>query len=262
MKPAILPQSGPARICLPHIVSNERKTFPLNNLLLHLIDTLSLPLDERGTRRALSDFADEAGFRYYAYLYLSGPESFAVSNYPRQWQKHYVQSGYLRVDPVVTNAKHGPPVFTWSAGMGRRLGRRVLTQFFSDAAQFGIVSGLSISVPVGFRNRMVFTLAGDSTVFESDQIVDPVTAAVAVTLIHARLNKMTGDTDLATDIRLSPREAECLRWYMEGVKIPEIAIMLNLSERTVRSYIHQATHKIGADNNRQAGIIAVKKGLI
>jgi LuxR family transcriptional regulator, activator of conjugal transfer of Ti plasmids len=34
----------------------------LNELLLHLIDTLSLPLEERAARRALRDFSEDAGF--------------------------------------------------------------------------------------------------------------------------------------------------------------------------------------------------------
>ncbi|MEP2924409.1 MAG: autoinducer binding domain-containing protein, partial [Bauldia litoralis] len=67
----------------------------MNELLLQLIDMLSLPLEERAARRALRDFAESAGFDYFAYLHLRGQESFAVSNYPREWQEHYVQKNYI-----------------------------------------------------------------------------------------------------------------------------------------------------------------------
>jgi DNA-binding CsgD family transcriptional regulator len=234
----------------------------LNELFLHLIDTLSLPLDERGARRALRDFAEEAGFTYFAYLYLKGPETFVVSNYPREWQALYLEKNYLRIDPIVTNAKHGPPVFTWSGEDTRRIGRRHISQFFSDAARFGIRSGLSVSVPVGFRDRMVFTLAGGQPKVHVEDGIDPVTAAVAVAFVHSRLAGATSDNSLAADVKLSPREAECLRWYADGVSMPDIALMLNLSERTVRSYIDAATSKIGASGNRQAGTIATRMGLI
>ncbi len=234
----------------------------LNDLFLHLIDTLSLPLDERAARRALRDFAEEAGFTYFAYLYLKGPETFVVSNYPREWQALYVEKNYLRIDPVVTNAKHGPPLYTWSGEGARRVGRRTVSQFFSDAALFGICSGLSVAVPVGFRDRMVFTLAGAEQRVYLESGIDAVTAAVAVAFVHSRLASARGDASLASEIRLSPREAECLRWFAEGASMPDIAMMLNLSERTVRSYIDVATRKVGAANNRQAGTIAARMGLI
>ncbi len=245
---------------LPAIVFWNR--IVLNELFLHLIDTLALPLDDSGARRALRDFAEEAGFKYFAYLHLRGPETFVVSNYPREWQALYVEKNYLRVDPVVTNAKHGPPLFTWSGEDARRLGRRAVSQFFSEAARFGICSGLSVSVPVGFRDRMVFTLAGAAPRVYVEGGIDPVTAAVAVAFVHSRLSAARSDTSLASGIKLSPREAECLRWFAEGMSMPDIAVMLNLSERTVRSYIDVATRKVGAANNRQAGTMAVRMGLI
>lgn len=132
---------------------------PLNDMLLLLIDKLSLPLEEKAARRALRDFAEDTSFDFYAYLYLSGSESFAVSNYSREWQKLYMEKDFIRVDPVVTKAKHGPPLFAWSADEARRSGRHGVSQFFTEADRFGIRSGISISIPVGFKNRMVFTLA-------------------------------------------------------------------------------------------------------
>ena len=239
------------------------RTFaPLNELLLHLIDTLSLPLEERAARRTLRDFAEDAGFEFFAYLNLRGSESFAVSNYPREWQDRYVQMNYLRIDPVVTRAKHGPPIFRWSAEETRRSNRRDLKQFFRDADQFGIRSGLSISVPVGFKDRMVFTLASGDRLVSTDEYPDTVTAAVAVAFIHSRLAAATQDAALSSEIRLSPREAECLRWFADGMSMPDIAQLLGIGYRSVRSYLDEATLKLDAANSRQAAAIAIRLGLI
>ena len=234
----------------------------LNELLLHLIDTLSLPLEERAARRVLRNFAEDAGFEFFAYLNLRGQESFAVSNYPQEWQDRYVQMNYLRVDPVVTTAKHGPPIFLWSAEEARRLGRRDVTQFFKDAERFGIRSGLSVSVPVGFKDRMVFTLASDKPSVCIDEEPDPVTAAIAVAFVHSRLGSATRDAELASDIRLSPREAECLRWFADGMSMPDIADTLGIGYRSVRSYLDEATRQLDAGNSRQAATIATRLGLI
>ncbi|MGX9181978.1 autoinducer binding domain-containing protein [Mesorhizobium sp. BHbdii] len=227
-----------------------------------LIDRLSLPLEERAARRALRDFAIGAGFDFFAYLHLRGKETFAVSNYPRRWQDIYVAGGFLRADPVITQAKHGPPVFVWSATDARRMGRSDVIRFFEAAEEFGIRSGLSISVPVGFTDRMVFTLATGDEEPSIDGAIDPVTAAVAVAFVHSRLAGAAQDTSLAADIRLSPREAECLRWFAEGMLLADIGLTVGISYRSVRSYLDQAARKLGAANSRQAASIAIRLGLI
>jgi LuxR family transcriptional activator of conjugal transfer of Ti plasmids len=232
----------------------------MNSPLLKLIDTLSLPLDEKAARRVLRRFAAEADFEYFAYLFLAGPESFAVSNYPEEWQQLYVERQYLRVDPVVTTAKHGPAVFSWSAPPSG--GRKEVRQFYVDAAQFGIASGLSISVPVGFKNRMVFTLATGREIPVDSDTIDPVTGAVAVAFVHSRLGKGDNDAAISRGIRLSPREAECLRWYAEGMPMADIAETLGIAARSVRSYLEVATTKLAATNTRQAATIATRLGLI
>lgn len=234
----------------------------LNALLLLLIDRLSLPLEERAARRALRDFAQEAGFDFFAYLYLRGPESFAVSNYAREWQQLYVERDFIRIDPVVTGAKHGPPIFSWSAEQARRSGRRDVAGFFAEAERFGIRSGISISIPVGFKERMVFTLASGRPVSPLDNDIDPVTAAVAVAFVHSRLGGASSDASLASGIRLSPREAECLRWFAEGMPMAEIALTLGISYRSVRAYLDEAARKLEAANTRQASSIAIRLGLI
>lgn len=234
----------------------------LNANLLNLIDRLSLPLEKRAACRALRDFAEDTGFDFYAYLYLRGPESFAVSNYSREWQELYVENNFIRVDPVVTGAKHGPPIFSWSAEQARRSGRRDVTRFFAEAERFGIRSGVSVSIPVGFKERMVFTLASGIPESYPDEDIDPVTAAVAVAFVHSRLGGAASDASLAASIRLSPREAECLRWFAEGMPMGEIALTLGISYRSVRSYLEAATRKLEAANTRQAISIAIRLGLI
>ncbi|WP_370320752.1 autoinducer binding domain-containing protein [Oricola sp.] len=234
----------------------------MNELLLHLIDTLSLPLEERAARRALRGFCEDAGFDYFAYVHLRGQESFAVSNYPREWQELYVKRNYLRIDPVVTRAKHGPPIFNWSAKEAKRAGRRDVMRFFAEAARFDIRAGLSISVPVGFKDRMVFTLANGDIEVPAGRRIDPVTAAVAVTFVHSRLGRIAQDVSMGADIHLSPREAECLRWFADGMSMPDIAKTIGIGYRSVRSYLDEATRKLGAANSRQAASVAIRLGLI
>ena len=175
-----------------------------------------------------------------------------------------MEMGYLRADPVVTAAKHGPPIFTWSADAARRNGRRDVQQLFAEAERFGIHSGVSISVPVGFKHRMVFTLATKRARVDGLQSTDPATAAaaVAVAFVHTRLGLGASDASLSAGIRLSPREAECLRWFAEGMSMPDIAATLGIGYRSVRSCLDAATERLGAAYTRQAATIATRLGLI
>ncbi len=184
-----------------------------------------------------------------------------MSNYPQCWCDRYVEKNYLLVDPVITKAKHGPSIFSWSSEENEQNGRRYATAFFKDAGQFGIRCGFSISAPLGFRARMVFTLASDKSRI-CDEKPDTATAIMAVALIHSRLGSAASDVALACGIHLSPREAECLRWFADGMSMPDIANILGIGYRSVRSYLDEATRKLGAMNSRQAASIAIRLGLI
>ena len=53
-----------------------------------------------------------------------------------------------------------------------------------------------------------------------------------------------------------------VRWTSEGKTSAEIAIILGLSEHTVRCYLESARHKLGAANNTHAVNKAGKASLL
>jgi LuxR family transcriptional regulator, quorum-sensing system regulator BjaR1 len=62
--------------------------------------------------------------------------------------------------------------------------------------------------------------------------------------------------------RLTPREAECLRWCSRGKTNWEISRILSLSERTVEHYLSRANRKLGTANRTQAVAHALREKLI
>ena len=62
--------------------------------------------------------------------------------------------------------------------------------------------------------------------------------------------------------QLSPREIECLKWTASGKPHTEIAIILNLSEHTVHSYLKEARLKLDSVSLAQAVSKASSLGLI
>ncbi|MGX9181982.1 helix-turn-helix domain-containing protein [Mesorhizobium sp. BHbdii] len=60
---------------------------------------------------------------------------------------------------------------------------------------------------------------------------------------------------------LSPRERECLEWVSEGKTAWECAMILGLSEHTVRCYLESARYKLQATGNTHAVAKAIKSDL-
>ena len=67
---------------------------------------------------------------------------------------------------------------------------------------------------------------------------------------------------MATKSRLSPRELAVLEHLSSGLRVPAIAMQLELSEHTVRIYLRRAQKKFGAVTPTQATVIAVRRRLI
>lgn len=63
------------------------------------------------------------------------------------------------------------------------------------------------------------------------------------------------------DLRLSPRQIECLRLAAAGQTSVEIAAALGLSSRTVDQYVGEACERLKVRNRVQAVAKAVKLGL-
>jgi two-component system response regulator DesR len=89
------------------------------------------------------------------------------------------------------------------------------------------------------------------------------TLAQAIRTVHAGGRAI--DPELAADAwsysdPLTDREREVLRLTGDGLANVEIARRLHLSEGTVRNYISEATHKLGADNRIAAARRARDRG--
>jgi two-component system response regulator DesR len=89
------------------------------------------------------------------------------------------------------------------------------------------------------------------------------TLAEAIRTVHAGGRAI--DPELAADAWSEPdpltdREREVLRLTGDGLANVEIARRLHLSEGTVRNYLSEATHKLGADNRIAAARRARERG--
>ena len=225
-----------------------------------LIEAVQLAQDERALTQTLRNFSLALGFSRFAYITVHGLEVTGLSNYPGEWQTRYLVNNYSTLDPVVGTAKRSMHVFTWSreemAG-----GSPEISRFFGEAAEFGIVSGLSIPIRAGFGRTAMLTRASDQPHVESVEVRDAMGAMTAVAFVHVHLNFLNSRRKNRT-VDLTPREAHCLAWAAQGKTKAETAALLGIKEPTVRFYTESAFAKLGATNITQAVHIATQLGLI
>ena len=62
--------------------------------------------------------------------------------------------------------------------------------------------------------------------------------------------------------RLTPRESDVLFWATEGKSAWEIAMILDISERTVKFHLSNIYQKMGVSTRAQAVAVAIKQNLV
>jgi LuxR family transcriptional regulator, activator of conjugal transfer of Ti plasmids len=229
--------------------------------LIRLIDSLEVSEDEKSIEHVLQQFANACDIEHFAYLSLSDSDSYAVTNYPKNWQEHYFERNYMRIDPVVTSAKRMRRTFSWSSDQ-RRMSDPDEKRFFGEAAEFGLRSGLSFPARLAFGRLGMLTFASHTNKMKLDFDDYAFEMAVAVTTIHMNLKRGSSLAARRRSIDLSPRQAECLEWASRGKTASTTATILGISESSVAFYLKEARAKLNADNLPHAVRVAMEANII
>lgn len=208
--------------------------------------------------------ASELGFEYCAYgmrlpFPISRPKVFMLNNYSAQWQARYEKENYLAVDPTVAHGMSSVSPLVWSDQVFSSC-----RPFWEEANAHGLNFGWAQSC---FDAKGV---GGMLTLARSDDELSPselrshglrmawLTHLAHEGMSHLLLSKLIPETE----IELSPREAEVLRWTAEGKTSSEVSEILNISERTVNFHVNNVLVKLGAANKTAAAIKAVMLRLL
>lgn len=227
-----------------------------------LIDVSSVASTEGSLKEALPGLVRELGFDCYAYLNVQPVRTYAVSNYPAEWQDRYLSRDYTRVDPVVAMARSRMHAFTWAAGSLRKIRSKVVRSFYAEAGEFGIRSGISIPIRTAFGHMSMLTLASNKPSLSLETDIDQTAAVNAVALLHASLEHHDAKPAAARSIELTAKQALCLRWSAEGKSMRAIATIEAMSYANVNFHINNAKKALDATSLPQATALATKMKLI
>ncbi len=233
----------------------------MNQWFERLTEQVALAHDEAAARAILEKLSREAGFGAYAYLNLKAETQTAISNYDIEWQQRYFEKSYAFIDPVVRSARDSVEAFSWSNDVSSRMSKE-RRNFYGEAGEFGIRSGVTIPIKTGFGRMAMLTLASEEADFAMRQTLNPVLAAAAVAQLYSKLEGLRAKPTHGTPIRLKSDELTCLRWSAEGKSMKAIAIIENTTYANVAFFLRNAKSALGAMSLPQATAMAKELGLI
>jgi DNA-binding CsgD family transcriptional regulator len=189
-------------------------------------------------------------------------EQYGFGTYDPAWAQHYVDNDYLRIDPVVLGcfARFHPVDWRqldWSSRQARA--------FQAEAIAHG-VGNQGYSIPIRGPAGQFALFTASHSCSDTDWDLFTRRHQRELILVAHYLNQKA--LDIASDRRpeptrgLSPRETDALTYLAMGYARGQVAVLLAISEHTLRAYIESAKYKLSALNTTHAVARALAEGLI
>lgn len=204
------------------------------------------------------------GFEYCAYgirtpVPVSRPNVRMFNNYDPDWQQCYSERGYLNVDPTVQHALKSTLPLVWSNALFEPA-----REMWEEARGHGLEVGWAQASRDAGGSVGLLTLARSAEqLSESELYANQARMSWLAQYMHAGMARILAPQMAPeSQVAMTAREREVLRWTAEGKTAYEIAQILNLSERTVNFHVTNIVMKLGSSNKTQAAVKAAALGLL
>jgi LuxR family transcriptional regulator, quorum-sensing system regulator BjaR1 len=187
-------------------------------------------------------------------LLKSPPVPFCT--WPAPWIERYTQLGLAAIDPLAHQAlnQSDPVLFKASAVDPSRLSQPILA--FMQEIEFRDCVSVPIQLPEGIVGRVVFT--GRNINLTTEQMLE--VQLLAFCLVGQIQTLRETAFNLCENPILTPREVEVLQWVAQGKTSENIAVLLDVTKRTVNQHVENAGTKLGTTNRTQTVIEAYRRG--
>jgi len=181
-----------------------------------------------------------------------------ANGWPPEWFELYNRENLCLADPVPRHCLNTLNPFEWrDASYDRELdpaAHNVMTR----ARDFGFDQGFCIPIHYDDATGAV-SMAGERPYLDAET---KSALHLMGVFAHGRLRALTRPTSSASGRKLSPVEAEVLRWAARGKTAWETGRILGLSERNVRWHLEEAQRKLMTNNKTATVAVALVKGEI
>lgn len=198
------------------------------------------------------------GFEQFAFYMLprdTPVEPNIISNFPREYVKRYREEKLYLIDSVVETARHRLTPFQWRTDLTMGENR---SNIFDIARGYHISDGYSFVSHDGNNNMSTLHICNLSLKEDFSERIRQNREHLQMLLLetHQRYVETLGNAGLlfARDLKnpLSDRENEVLHWASMGKTYEEIAVILDISERTVKFHMRNVVSKLEAVNAKHA----------
>ncbi|MCL2538163.1 MAG: LuxR family transcriptional regulator [Alphaproteobacteria bacterium] len=189
-------------------------------------------------------------------------------NYPEDWMKHYVENGYIQIDPVRRRGCYSAEPFTWQSLKDQFKLSKKQAIIMSMAEEAGLHDG--IGIPYRTQNGETIGVGMASSV----KGVNPEEHIGKLYMLTSHFHFMyqlllekerIKTSEHIIDIALTPlttREQDVLLWCMHGKSNWDIAMILNVSEHCIDFHMRNIFKKLNTNSRLTAVVKAIGLGLI
>lgn len=175
------------------------------------------------------------------------------------WLKQYDEAGFRAHDPIpIRTMQHGT-LLTWKDAQRSADNTPENEAFFEAMSEAGLIHGFGVPL-YGPRGRDAY--AGfDFGVPISQVSPDKLGTVRAISQsAHQRVCVLLDAMEAVPD--LSERESQVLKWVAHGKSIAAIAVILEISPDTVKTYTKRIYAKLDTSDRVGATVKALKLGLV
>ncbi len=179
------------------------------------------------------------------------------SNYPQEWIEKYIRMTLYKHDPVILIATKRIMPFPWSDN-AQSFDQKEGNDIFSSSKKYNISSGYTFPLHDHENNLATLSLYIEDDGGLLQQCVDEHKTNMQLLLlsIHekyllARVQYYKEQRKII-EKRLTAREIEALRWASIGKTYSEIAIIMGITESTVKFHIGNLIVKLDVVNAKHA----------
>lgn len=188
-----------------------------------------------------------------------------VSDYPAHWVERYIERGYHRLDPVITQGSKLIRPFTWDALARTQRDTPAIKTFFAEAADVGLPNGFGLSIKGGNHASAMVSASTIQNPKDLKYVLrhNGRDMHLASLVFHTVAKDLMGMESVnAKPISLTPREQDFLVWAMRGKSAWDIANIFNITERGVRFHFANIREKLDVSTIREAVVKAYMMGII
>lgn len=203
---------------------------------------------------------DSLGFTGFIFAHVNpGVELKVIDRRPMEWQDRFYRKGYAEKDPLIIESLGCMTPFKWSDKLKPSSfeQRRIL----AEASEFGLREGYFVPIRSATGEKSFLTYFSDrpNDVTEAIRGYERDLELFALMTYSAFVQKIDAPV---SPITLTVREKECLLWAARGKTASETALIMGITDHTVKAHLMHAAQKLDATNKTQAVVKAIYLQLI